>query len=285
MNLPPHNDTRIGALPAFSRVGPIVALCFRHVVGTPDADPPRPTTRQPAPARPGASPGDDGRGVHGISRLRATSRRPPSGERRTRFRGGGHRARPLGGRVAGVGTPQRCGAAPRRVPRLFGDTERRRPLLPRPLHPQPTRGRRDVDGSVRTLPRDDPGGLPEPRPADGSRVHGDDRERLRPARRLQRPRERTLAVHGSHRARHGLRVDRWVDERLDPEKSTVAAAAYLRDLYRQFGSWELAHAAYNAGEGQVIRAIRVTGSSNFWNLTRTKHLRRETREDVPAIQA
>src|SRR5437016_4311864 len=84
---------------------------------------------------------------------------------------------------------------------------------------------------------------------------------------------------------YGLRVDRWVDERLDPEKSTVAAAAYLRDLYRQFGSWELAQAAYNAGEVTVIRAIRVTGSSDFWDLTRTTHLRRETREFVPAIQA
>src|SRR6266571_5936422 len=85
--------------------------------------------------------------------------------------------------------------------------------------------------------------------------------------------------------RYGLRVDRWVDERLDPEKSTVAAAAYLRDLYRQFGSWELAQAAYNAGEVTVIRAIRVTGSSDFWDLTRTTHLQRETREFVPAIQA
>src|SRR5216110_401323 len=85
--------------------------------------------------------------------------------------------------------------------------------------------------------------------------------------------------------RYGLRVDRWVDERLDPEKSTVAAAAYLRDLYRQFGSWELAQAAYNAGEVAVIRAIRVTGSSDFWDLTRTTHLQRETREFVPAIQA
>jgi hypothetical protein len=85
--------------------------------------------------------------------------------------------------------------------------------------------------------------------------------------------------------RYGLRVDRWVDERLDPEKSTVAAAAYLRDLCRQFGSWELAQAAYNAGEVVVYRAIRVTGSSDFWALTRTKYLRRETRDFVPAIQA
>jgi peptidoglycan lytic transglycosylase D len=85
--------------------------------------------------------------------------------------------------------------------------------------------------------------------------------------------------------RYGLRVDRWVDERLDPEKSTVAAAAYLRDLYRQFGAWELAQAAYNAGEVAVSRAVRVTGSSDFWVLTRTDHLRRETRDFVPAIQA
>jgi membrane-bound lytic murein transglycosylase D len=85
--------------------------------------------------------------------------------------------------------------------------------------------------------------------------------------------------------RYGLRVDQWIDERLDPEKSTVAAAAYLNDLYSMFGSWALAQAAYNAGEVKVSRAIRATGSSDFWTLAKTNHLRTETKEFVPAIQA
>lgn len=85
--------------------------------------------------------------------------------------------------------------------------------------------------------------------------------------------------------RYGLRVDRWVDERLDPEKSTLAAAGYLRDLYTQFGSWALAQAAYNAGEVTVARAIRATGSTDFWTLARTRFLRRETKEFVPQIHA
>jgi membrane-bound lytic murein transglycosylase D len=85
--------------------------------------------------------------------------------------------------------------------------------------------------------------------------------------------------------RYGLRVDQWVDERLDPEKSTVAAAAYLKDLYGLFGSWFLAQAAYNAGENTVARAVRATGSSDFWALARTGFLRRETKEFVPQIQA
>jgi membrane-bound lytic murein transglycosylase D len=85
--------------------------------------------------------------------------------------------------------------------------------------------------------------------------------------------------------RYGLRVDQWVDERLDPEKSTVAAAAYLRDLYNLFGSWFLAQAAYNAGEASIARAIRATGSSDFWTLARTSFLHRETKEFVPQIVA
>ena len=85
--------------------------------------------------------------------------------------------------------------------------------------------------------------------------------------------------------RYGLRVDQWIDERLDPEKSTVAASQYLRDLYNMFGSWTLAQAAYNAGEVKVSRAIRATGSSDFWTLAKTNHLRTETKEFVPAIHA
>jgi membrane-bound lytic murein transglycosylase D len=84
---------------------------------------------------------------------------------------------------------------------------------------------------------------------------------------------------------YGLRVDRWVDERLDPEKSTVAAAGYLNDLYVRYGSWELAQAAYNAGEVKIDKAIRATGSADFWDLRESQYLRRETKDFVPAIQA
>jgi membrane-bound lytic murein transglycosylase D len=84
---------------------------------------------------------------------------------------------------------------------------------------------------------------------------------------------------------YGLRVDQWVDERLDPEKSTMAAAAYLRDLYNQFGSWFLAQAAYNAGETQVARAIKLGRTNDFWELARSRHLHDETKDFVPAIQA
>jgi membrane-bound lytic murein transglycosylase D len=85
--------------------------------------------------------------------------------------------------------------------------------------------------------------------------------------------------------RYGLRVDQWVDERFDPEKSTTAAAAYLRDLYAQFGSWSLAQAAYNAGEMKVTRAIRAVGSKDFWALARSSTLKQETKEFVPQIHA
>lgn len=84
---------------------------------------------------------------------------------------------------------------------------------------------------------------------------------------------------------YGLRVDQWVDERLDPVKSTNAAAAYLRDLYRLFGSWVLVKAAYNAGEFKVARAIQAEGTTDFWALARSRFLRQETKDFVPAIHA
>ncbi len=85
--------------------------------------------------------------------------------------------------------------------------------------------------------------------------------------------------------RYGLRVDRWLDERLDPEKSTVAAANYFKDLYTIFGSWDLVQAAYNAGEMKVLRAIEGTGTRDFWSLTHSRLLRDETKNYVPAIHA
>jgi len=82
-----------------------------------------------------------------------------------------------------------------------------------------------------------------------------------------------------------LNVNWYVDERRDPIKSTVAAAHHLRDLYDRFGSWPLALAAYNAGSGKVSRAIRKTGTRDFWKIRRTWYIRRETKDYVPRFIA
>jgi len=85
--------------------------------------------------------------------------------------------------------------------------------------------------------------------------------------------------------RYGLVINRWVDERLDPVKSTIAAAQYLSDLYGMFGHWFLAQAGYNAGEARVSRAIERARTSDFWALTQTRHLPEETKLFVPQILA
>lgn len=92
--------------------------------------------------------------------------------------------------------------------------------------------------------------------------------------------------------RYGLTVDPWVDERRDPFKATDAAARYLADLNRQFGSWYLAAAAYNGGEGRVSRGIRrlVRGpdelsDATFFDLSARRYLRPETRDYVPKLIA
>lgn len=89
--------------------------------------------------------------------------------------------------------------------------------------------------------------------------------------------------------RYGLRVDGYVDERKHPEKSTDAALRYLGDLHEQFGSWYLAAAAYNSGEGRVGRVMKqVTGKqkghdADFWRIR--GRLPKETREYVPLMVA
>ena len=84
---------------------------------------------------------------------------------------------------------------------------------------------------------------------------------------------------------YGLRVNWYIDERRDPVKSSVAAAQHLRDLYDRFGSWPLALAAYNAGAGKITRAIRKSGTRDYWKIRRTRFIRRETREYVPKFMA
>jgi membrane-bound lytic murein transglycosylase D len=84
---------------------------------------------------------------------------------------------------------------------------------------------------------------------------------------------------------YGLRVDQYVDERRDPIKSTVAAARYLRDLYDLFGAWPLAMAAYNAGEGKVLRALQKAQAESFSEISKTRLIRRETKEYVPRFMA
>ena len=85
--------------------------------------------------------------------------------------------------------------------------------------------------------------------------------------------------------RYGLKIDWYVDERRDPIKSTVAASEYLTKLYNEFHSWELAAAAYNAGEGKIARAIRRYKTDNFWKLKKGRYLKRETKNYVPKIMA
>ncbi|MBN2431670.1 MAG: LysM peptidoglycan-binding domain-containing protein [Acidobacteria bacterium] len=85
--------------------------------------------------------------------------------------------------------------------------------------------------------------------------------------------------------KYGLRVDWWVDERSDPEKSTRAACRYLKNLYAQFEDWYLVLAAYNSGEGRVGRTLKRYPNLDYWEICERRQLPRETRNYVPAILA
>jgi hypothetical protein len=82
---------------------------------------------------------------------------------------------------------------------------------------------------------------------------------------------------------YGLKVGGGIDERRDPEKSTLAAIRYLRDLHARFGSWELALAAYNAGPSRVARALVQFPGASFWELSEAKLLPPITRRYVPKV--
>lgn len=84
---------------------------------------------------------------------------------------------------------------------------------------------------------------------------------------------------------YGLRQDFWVDERRDPLKATVAAARYLRDLYRELGHWYLAWAGYNTGGGRVRRLVERLGTKDFWAISEGPGLAKETKHYVPKLIA
>ena len=68
----------------------------------------------------------------------------------------------------------------------------------------------------------------------------------------------------------GLKQDWYIDERADPEKATVGAARYLKTLYGMFSDWHLALASYNGGPGRVQRALKTSGTDDFWTLSETR---------------
>jgi membrane-bound lytic murein transglycosylase D len=81
---------------------------------------------------------------------------------------------------------------------------------------------------------------------------------------------------------YGLKKNWWVDERRDFEKSTHAAAQYLKDLHEKFDDWYLAFASYNCGSGRVRKEIKRHGTTDYWKLSR---LPGQTRNYVPNIMA
>lgn len=83
---------------------------------------------------------------------------------------------------------------------------------------------------------------------------------------------------------YNLGIDSYVDERIDPLKSSEAAAQYMTNMYKIFGDWDLVLASYNSGPGNVAKAIRRSGGKqNYWNIR--KYLPNETAGYVPAFLA
>ncbi len=84
---------------------------------------------------------------------------------------------------------------------------------------------------------------------------------------------------------YNLEIDKFIDERRDPEKSTQAAVAFLGDLYKEFGDWHLAVAAYNGGPGKIRNGLSKHNVDNFWDLANKDYLALETKRYVPKLIA
>lgn len=82
---------------------------------------------------------------------------------------------------------------------------------------------------------------------------------------------------------YDLDQDKYIDERRDPEKSTEAAAEFLLDLFHKYDDWTLALAAYNCGPGNVNKAMRRSGKSDYWSIR--KYLPKETQQYIPKLVA
>lgn len=85
--------------------------------------------------------------------------------------------------------------------------------------------------------------------------------------------------------RYGLEINKFVDERRDPEVATQAAADYFKALYQMFGSWYLSMASYNVGEGKVKREVARLDTRDFWEIAKKKRLPRETVNYIPKYLA
>ena len=85
--------------------------------------------------------------------------------------------------------------------------------------------------------------------------------------------------------RFGLKKTSWLDERKDFEKSTIAAAQYLKFLYKKFGTWHLAVAAYNMGEQRLSSFIKKYKTNNFWHLAQKMDFPTETAQYIPQLIA
>ena len=84
---------------------------------------------------------------------------------------------------------------------------------------------------------------------------------------------------------YGMKVNWWIDERLDPIKSTRVAARYLNYLYGEFGDWCLVMAAYNVGPGRIQRILKKYGEMDYWTMVKRRLIPKETRNHVPATLA